>query len=470
MTRPDTSVSKVAPEALSPADQLSLVVEHATDISLTLTSGDVIQGVTVSAKKNSFGKLGHWAGRRIYDFLEDVSAEKLRAAFEKIKRSPGSVLADIELNHVDNASWEFPVLYTLVRLDTSGGYLMLGRDLRPVAEVQQKLVHAQLSLEKDYEINRQNETRFRVLLTKSRDPFILFNARGVIFDYNSAAADLLGLDGGQVATSAISEVFENGGQEDLLDKIIRHASSDAAVTVRTRSKKQTLEIHPTAFRSAGEITLLCRLESLDHGQPGAQALTQSLHDLYTHGCEGVVFTNASGVIQQANSEFLSLCDLPRAEDAKGKSLAEFLVRGGVDLKVLLEHTNRSGRLRIYSTQLKSPFGALTSVEISAVHFAERRDRVNAFVMRAAPQGDRAPGAGTSDEALRDVMELVGSAPLKDLVASTADVVERMCIETAVQLTGNNRVAAAELLGLSRQGLYIKLRKYGLLHKNGEDQS
>jgi DNA-binding NtrC family response regulator len=53
------------------------------------------------------------------------------------------------------------------------------------------------------------------------------------------------------------------------------------------------------------------------------------------------------------------------------------------------------------------------------------------------------------------------------VAETTDVVEKMCIETAVELTRNNRVAASEMLGLSRQSLYVKLRKYGLLNKDGD---
>jgi DNA-binding protein Fis len=43
----------------------------------------------------------------------------------------------------------------------------------------------------------------------------------------------------------------------------------------------------------------------------------------------------------------------------------------------------------------------------------------------------------------------------------------MCIETAVELTRNNRVAAAEMLGLSRQSLYVKLRKYGLVGNEGD---
>jgi DNA-binding NtrC family response regulator len=67
---------------------------------------------------------------------------------------------------------------------------------------------------------------------------------------------------------------------------------------------------------------------------------------------------------------------------------------------------------------------------------------------------------------RNVMDLVGSASLKDIVAETTDAVEKMCIETAVNLTRNNRVAAAEMLGLSRQSLYVKLRKFGLLSKDG----
>ena len=52
-------------------------------------------------------------------------------------------------------------------------------------------------------------------------------------------------------------------------------------------------------------------------------------------------------------------------------------------------------------------------------------------------------------------------PLKDLVRETTDLIERLCIEAALELTGDNRASAAEMLGLSRQSLYVKLRRYGL---------
>jgi DNA-binding NtrC family response regulator len=68
------------------------------------------------------------------------------------------------------------------------------------------------------------------------------------------------------------------------------------------------------------------------------------------------------------------------------------------------------------------------------------------------------------------MQLVGYSTLKDIVAETTEIIEKMCIETALELTGNNRVAAAELLSLSRQSLYVKLRKFGILGKEAEQDS
>jgi DNA-binding NtrC family response regulator len=41
------------------------------------------------------------------------------------------------------------------------------------------------------------------------------------------------------------------------------------------------------------------------------------------------------------------------------------------------------------------------------------------------------------------------------------MIERLCIEAALELTRDNRASAAEMLGLSRQSLYSKLRRYGL---------
>ena len=56
---------------------------------------------------------------------------------------------------------------------------------------------------------------------------------------------------------------------------------------------------------------------------------------------------------------------------------------------------------------------------------------------------------------------VGRVPLKQQVRDSTDVIEALCIESALKLTQDNRAAAAELLGLSRQSLYTKLRRFDI---------
>ncbi len=51
--------------------------------------------------------------------------------------------------------------------------------------------------------------------------------------------------------------------------------------------------------------------------------------------------------------------------------------------------------------------------------------------------------------------------MKELVREATEVIERLSIEAALELTNDNRASAAEMLGLSRQSLYVKLRRYGL---------
>jgi DNA-binding NtrC family response regulator len=57
--------------------------------------------------------------------------------------------------------------------------------------------------------------------------------------------------------------------------------------------------------------------------------------------------------------------------------------------------------------------------------------------------------------------LIGQMPLKSIVRETTDLIERMCIETALQIVGDNRASAAQMLGLSRQSFYMKLRRFGI---------
>jgi DNA-binding NtrC family response regulator len=63
--------------------------------------------------------------------------------------------------------------------------------------------------------------------------------------------------------------------------------------------------------------------------------------------------------------------------------------------------------------------------------------------------------------LQSLSERVGQTTLKALVSETVGLIERHYIEAALASTDGNRSAAAKMLGLSRQSLYVKLARYGI---------
>ncbi|MEO0485388.1 MAG: transcriptional regulator PpsR [Pseudomonadota bacterium] len=453
------AIPLIAPEILGS------IISSASDLSLVISDDGAILTVLVNPESKAFGGLEHWEGRNLRDFLTPESVPKLDAKLTQLESGkPGR---PVELNHEDGGIWEFPIRYTFHRIAPDGALLMLGRDLRPIAEMQQQLVKAQIALERDYEAQREFDTRYRVLMDSSSEALVFVQVgNGRVVDLNASAAKMLGGKRDDITGHAFAQEFEGRRRGEFLESLMNAAiaSDRRPVTLQGRRSGKELSVLPTLFRASGERLLLCRLDDAAKGEPISDELGENLSALYQEGVDAIVFTDASGIVRSANESFLNLADASHLTNVKNRSLGEFLARGAVDLKVLLENAARAGQMRMYATKLAGEYGTSVSVEISVTYLDDRAHPSYVFVIRDASRVEavRKPGVAVGEDAMRSIMELVGSASLKDIVSETTDVVEKMCIETAVELTRNNRVAAAEMLGLSRQSLYVKLRKYGLL--------
>ncbi|TCO73553.1 transcriptional regulator PpsR [Rhodovulum euryhalinum] len=453
---------------------LGEVIAAASDIAIVLSLEGRILSVLVNAGHRSFGALDHWEGRDIRDVLTEDSQPKLEAKLNLFAEG-GDSAKPVELNHRDGENWDFPVRYSFHRIGPDGSVLLLlGRDLRPIAEMQMQLIEAQMALERDYETQREYDTRYRVLSEATRDAFVFVGTKsGRVIDANPAACALLGVARSDLIGNAVAQEFDGRRRAEFVEALNLRAMDETAgpLEAEARRTRTPVRIMPTAFRAAGEPLILCRIDPVEAAAAGGNEMTETLRAFFEEGVDAIVFTDPDGVILTANESFLGLADAPQVSSVKGRSLGDYLVRGSVDLRVLVENATRTGQMRMFATKLAGEYGAQVSVEISATYLSEQDHPCIVFVIRDASrlEGVRKPGVAVSDDAMRSVMELVGSATLKDIVAETTDVVEKMCIETAVELTRNNRVAAAEMLGLSRQSLYVKLRKYGLLSRDGSGE-
>ena len=458
------SIPLIAPELLGD------IIASASDLAVVVSEDGAVLSVLANAGQRALQRLSTWEGSDLRDHLTPESLQKFEAQLEAVRAGRGAGVA-VELNHSDPALAEFPIRYTFHRIGPDGAILMLGRDLRPIAEMQQQLIKAQMALERDYETQREYDTRYRVLMDRTQDAMVFVSvASGRITDANPAACQLLGGTRDEVVGAAFAAEFDGRRRGEVMESLTSLALDDAPghVELTARRSRRAVRVSPMMFRAAGERLMLWRLEDSTAREPVTDELQQNLSAFYREGVDAIVFTDADGAIKAANTAFLNLTDAAHASTVKGRSLADFLARGGVDLKVLTENASRAGQMRMYATRLRSAVGTEVPVEVSATYLNDPAHPAIVMVLRDCSRAEamRSPGMAVSDDAVRSVMELVGSATLKDIVAETTDVVEKMCIETAVELTRNNRVAAAEMLGLSRQSLYVKLRKYGLLHRGG----
>jgi PAS domain-containing protein len=172
----------------------------------------------------------------------------------------------------------------------------------------------------------------------------------------------------------------------------------------------------------------------------------------------IVFVSPEGRILWANEAFLEAIGASRAVDAAGSFLEDCLeLPGGAPLSGLFDRAAHSGRIAAERARLVARSGETRDVDLDLTCLPASGPRGYGVVLSPA-DGTAAPRDMPEAERLAN---MVGVAPLKELVRDSSDVLEKMCIESALRLCGNTRTKAAEALGLSRQSLYAKLERYGL---------
>ena len=179
--------------------------------------------------------------------------------------------------------------------------------------------------------------------------------------------------------------------------------------------------------------------------------------------DGFVLTDKNGQIRSVNTEFMSMVGATAQSQVQGQTLDQWLVRGGVDWGVLSTNLRQQSSVKAFATDISNMSGLNVAVEISAVAIADK-SQMFAFFIRdmTRRRQQETPSSSGMAGSVAELTHLVGRMPMKDIVNETTEMIERMCIQSALELTHNNRASAAEMLGLSRQSLYVKLRRFGII--------
>jgi transcriptional regulator PpsR len=453
------------------AGAATILAKTVADIALLIDAQGAILEVAVGSETLAQEVNGDWVGKQWADTVSADTRPRLESLLRDLQEHESSDWRQVV--HRGRQGNDIPVQYRVIRVGDQGQLLAFGRELQVVASLQQQLVDAQQALERDYWRFRQMETRYRLLFQSvSEAVLIVDSALRRVVEANPAAVALL-CDSGhkdsghKLVGRPFPEGFEPAGMraiDGLLGSVLSSGRADS-VSARRQAGEGDLAVSVSLLRQDDAVLFVVRLRPFPTEPQGRALPEQQARLLKAVGTspDAILITDEEGQILAVNRAFLDQVELTNEHLLRGQSLDRWLGRATIDLNVLLSTLRQHGSLRLFRTTLKGQYGATVDVEICAAAVPNGDRPCFGFFIRDVGRrlgGERAVEAGLPVW-VGELTERVGSAPLKDLVRESTDLIERLCIEAALKLTNGNRASAAELLGLSRQSLYVKLARYGI---------
>ena len=447
------------------ADFAASVLAEANDVCLIIDDSGVVRDVAVGSDEPVMQTALSWLGQRWADTVTIESQPKVEALLDA--GFNGGETRWRQVNHPIGDETDLPILYKSMASDDESHIVVVGRNLRPMSQMQQQLLDVQHSLERDYARLHQAEMRYRMLFNMSAEAILIIDAESRrIVEANPAAGRILDTPPQKLLKRRFPRGFSATAAEEIEELLLRVRAAGGAADITVRDDNDAvLQLSATLIRREDGTYFLVRISPL--GGDASSATGQKVLSVISRSSDAFVVTDAAGEILSTNKAFLDLTQIASDMQVVGQSLDRWLGRAGVDANVLLRNLQRRGEIRHYRTSVRPEFGSPIDVDLSAVEAVDGSEQCYGFVIRPqiASPTERKDEKPALPRSIEEMTELVGRVPLKVLVRDTTDIIERMCIEAALKLTNNSRASAAEMLGLSRQSLYVKLRRYGLAEDN-----
>jgi transcriptional regulator PpsR len=444
---------------MEPAAAARLLADTA-DLVIVLDGDDFIQDVTDQLSDSTGLDTAAWCGLPFDRVLDEKSRPTARRMLSDARDRKANGRVDLRHNLAGGHS--LPVQYAARALGDDRAIVLAGRDMRPIDALRMRLAESDILIETRRRALAESEDRYRALFELTGDAVLILSASDqTILDGNERLAAQFGVDRRALAGRPVTDFFDASAQLRIRSRLRGVLASGRAdeFVVERGGLRLSMNAHP--FPAEGGDLLIMRVVPVTREPDGDASVDAAIETLIRDATQAVLLTDQQGRVTWVNDTFARLARLPSGVATTGGQLSD-LVDTGIAEDRLLDDLADRHRVDLRGAIFHGAASETTAVDISAVAMPNASPPGYGFVLREIADHTRTlRQAGAFPSGMETLAGMVGQVPMKDLVRETTDVIEKMCIESALSLTGNNRAAAARVLGLSRQALYLKLERYGI---------
>lgn len=453
----------------SDVHQAASLLALSVDLVLVMSSSGVIENV-LNGSKSIASNTQSLIGKKWLDTVAIDSQPKVNALLKT--NEDDSEQKWRQVNQEIEGSPSFPIQFSTIYFPKANKLIAIGKDLSSISTLQQKLVESQQEIERDYANLHAIQNRYIQLFNNIDQAYLIVDSQTLkILEVNKSAGFLVG-DLKKIQGKLFTNLFPTKDYEAIQAYLSDSKSGimQSSIQSTLENLKENVEISSVLLREGNQniclVSIKPKSKSIQISNLNEQTslLTQAIEDFQ----DGFIVCSTSGVILTTNSAFVAMSQSAQKENILGKSLDLWLGRTSIDLKIILGTVREYGAIKDYATTITADDGsAPLDALISAVSFASGKLSAIGISIHQVSKTAQQPSAKSDNlgKNAKELTQLVGKVPLKQIVTETTDIIEKLCILSALDLTMSNRASAAELLGLSRQGLYIKMRRFGIVDGN-----
>ncbi len=449
--------------------ELSQIARASADISFVLDDLGSIQNIYSDNKNLAKQISDDLLGKKWLEVVEPDSRKKVQSLLDDA--SPDTISKFRQINMIGNVrNVALPMMCASIKTLSNKKIIVIGRDITEVSRLQQNLVSAQKEISQNYLQISRLEERFRSIFEIGTESIVIVKAEDeypIVEMNRNAIKQLLLAKSNCIGKSLLSLLPANelSNTKNFLQGV--QDTDEPSILKTLFSNGAAIQISATSFANGGIPYLLLNLKPLDLAIASSLLESDSLTiKAIENNAYGFVVCTPEGLILKANKAFNKLSATRGEQELIGTNIRNYLGPERTDFDQMMQSLQGKASSQSCVSSITNATRSIKLVDISAVSVAQPRACIGMIFRQVDSRQNK--GKHIDKKLVRSSQELsmlVGKVPLKDILAETTDLIEQLCIKAALDLTQDNRVSASEILGLSRQSLYIKLRKYGLVDLN-----